>query len=321
MAIKKILVTGAAGFIGFHLCRALSARGDRVIGFDNFNPYYSPQLKIARAQLLSKEDISIIHADLCDPTVLEQLLDTHQITHCVHLAAQAGVRYSLENPQAYVHSNLNGFVHVLEALKTRPHIPLIYASSSSVYGLNQKVPFSETDPTDHPASFYGATKKSNEVIAHAYHHTFHIPMTGLRFFTVYGPWGRPDMAYYSFTQAILHEKPLSVYNRGDVKRDFTYIDDIVRGTIAAIDRCSGYEVINLGNNRPESVNTLVAILENLLGKKAIRKELPLPSGDVPITYADLAKSKQLLDFQPTTPLQRGLEEFIDWYLATGHSFH
>ena len=320
MAIKKILVTGAAGFIGFHLCRALSARGDRVVGYDNFNPYYSPQLKAARAQLLKQDNVPLIHADLCDPTSLEQALSEHSITHLVHLAAQAGVRYSLENPQAYVQSNLNGFVQVLEALKMRPHIPLIYASSSSVYGLNKKVPFAETDPTDQPASFYGATKKSDEVIAHAYHHTFQIPMIGLRFFTVYGPWGRPDMAYYSFTKAICEGNPISVYNNGLVKRDFTYIDDIIRGTIEAIDRCRGCEVINLGNNQPENVNAMVTILENLLGKKAIRKDLPLPSGDVPITYADLTKSKQLLNFQPTTDLQQGLELFVNWYLANGHQF-
>lgn len=313
--MKKILVTGSAGFIGFHLCLALKKRGDGVVGYDNFNTYYSPELKKARASLLDQNGIKTLLADICDPTALRNCIDEHQITHVVHLAAQAGVRYSLENPDAYVQSNLNGFVQVLEALKPRPYIPLIYASSSSVYGLNTKVPFAETDQTDKPASFYGATKKSNELIAHAYHHTFHIPMTGLRFFTVYGPWGRPDMAYYSFTKAILEGKAINVYDRGEVKRDFTYIDDIIDGTIRAIDRCSGYEVVNLGNHTPESVNSMIAILEKLLGKKAIRNEMPLPLGDVPITYADLTKSRSLLNFEPHTKLELGLEHFVKWYFS------
>jgi UDP-glucuronate 4-epimerase len=315
MAIKKILVTGSAGFIGFHLCCALKRRGDLVIGYDNFNTYYSVELKKARALQLEQVGIPTLHADICDTHTLRKCLDENAITHVVHLAAQAGVRYSLENPDSYVKSNLNGFVQILEALRAKPDIPLIYASSSSVYGLNTKVPFSETDPTDQPASFYGATKKSNEVIAHAYHHTFHIPMTGLRFFSVYGPWGRPDMAYYSFTKAILEGKPINVYSGSTVKRDFTYIDDIIEGTIHAIDRCSGYQVVNLGNHQPESVDTLISILENLLGKKAIRNEMPLPLGDAPITYADLTKSRQLLDYQPRTQLAQGLEQFVKWYLS------
>ncbi len=313
--MKKILVTGSAGFIGFHLCQALKQRGDAVFGYDNFNTYYSPELKQARTALLEQNGIKTLHADICDSATLQQCIDAHQITHVVHLAAQAGVRYSLENPDAYVQSNLSGFVHVLEALKTRSHISLIYASSSSVYGLNTKVPFAETDQTDQPASFYGATKKSNELIAHAYHHTFHIPMIGLRFFTVYGPWGRPDMAYYSFTKAILEGRPINVYNRGEVKRDFTYIDDIIDGTVRAIDRCSGYEVVNLGNHTPESVNAMIGILENLLERKAILNEMPLPLGDVPITFADLTKSCSLLTFAPHTKLQEGLEHFVKWYFS------
>lgn len=315
MAMKKILVTGSAGFIGFHLALALNKRGDLVIGYDNFNAYYSQELKKARSALLEQQGIATVHADICDAEALGKAIDDHQITHFVHLAAQAGVRYSLKNPDAYVQSNLNGFVQVLEALKARPHIPLIYASSSSVYGLNTKIPFAETDQTDKPASFYGATKKSSELIAHAYHHTFHIPMMGLRFFTVYGPWGRPDMAYYSFTKAILEGRPIDVYAGGEVKRDFTYIDDIISGTVQAIDQCSGYEIANLGNHTPESVNSMISILENLLGKNAVRNEMPLPLGDVPITYADLTKSRRLLNFEPQTKLEKGLEHFVRWYFS------
>ncbi len=316
MAMKKILVTGSAGFIGFHLCRALKKRGDVVVGYDNFNTYYSPGLKKARTMLLDQDGIETLRADTCDSATLQQCIDAYEITHVAHLAAQAGVRYSLENPDAYVQSNLTGFVQVLEALKTRPHTSLIYASSSSVYGLNTKVPFAETDQTDKPASFYGATKKSNELIAHAYHHTFQIPMIGLRFFTVYGPWGRPDMAYYSFTKAILEGNPINVYDRGEVKRDFTYIDDIIDGTIQAIDRCTrGYDIINLGNHTPKSVNTMIEILENLLGRQAVRNEMPLPLGDVPITFADLTKSRGLLNFAPHTTLDQGLERFVKWYFS------
>lgn len=313
MAIKKILVTGSAGFIGSHLCLALKNRGDHVVGYDNFNAYYSTDLKKARAAQLEKKKISTLNADINDALTLKKCLEENEINHVVHLAAQAGVRYSFENPNAYVHSNLTGFVQLLEVLKTMPHIRLIYASSSSVYGLNTKIPFAESDQTDCPASFYGATKKSNEMIAHAYHHTFKIPMIGLRFFTVYGPWGRPDMAYFSFTKAILEGKPITVYAQGEVKRDFTYIDDIVEGTVQAIDRCEGYDIVNLGNHRPESVNTLIAILESLLKKKAVRHEMPLPAGDVPMTYADLSKASRLLGYSPQTSLEEGLERFITWY--------
>lgn len=313
MANKKILVTGSAGFIGFHLSLALQKRGDAVFGYDNFNDYYDVELKKARARILEQSGISTIEADICDSAALKNYLEENQVTHVVHLAAQAGVRYSLKNPDAYVQSNLTGFVRVLEALKERPEIPFIFASSSSVYGLNTKIPFSETDATDQPASFYGATKKSDEAIARAYHHLFKIPMIGLRFFTVYGPWGRPDMAYFTFTKAILEGKPITVYAEGEMKRDFTYIDDIVQGALSAIDRCSQFDIVNLGNNQPESVNTLIGILEELLEKRAVKEFQPMPAGDVPITYADLSKSKQILGFEPRTHLKEGLVRFVKWY--------
>ncbi len=311
--MKRIFITGISGFIGMHLALALKQRGDEVIGCDNFNSYYDVGLKRAREKILQSAGIPTLSCDIADKALIEKTLDACGITHFVHLAAQAGVRYSLTHPDAYVHSNLHGFVQVLEALRSRPHIPLTYASSSSVYGLNTKIPFSETDPTDKAASFYGATKKSNELIAGAYHNIYGIPVTGLRFFTVYGPYGRPDMAYYSFTKAILEGTPIQVFGEGNLQRDFTYIDDIVAGTIAAIDLASANEIFNLGNNRPHSVNHLIATLENLLGKKAQVQFSPAPAGDVPITYADIAKSQKILSFAPRTPLEEGLQQFTDWY--------
>jgi UDP-glucuronate 4-epimerase len=233
--MKRLFITGIAGFIGFHLALALKKRGDEVFGCDNFNPYYGPELKRERARLLISQGVCVMDCDIVDRTAVEKLLKDNSITHFVHLAAQAGVRYSLKHPESYVHSNLNGFLQILEALRRFPEIKLTYASSSSVYGLNTKTPFSETDPVDRPASFYGATKRSNELIAHSYHHTYGLSCTGLRFFTVYGPWGRPDMAYFSFSKAILEKKPITVFGKGKLVRDFTFIDDIVQGTIAAID--------------------------------------------------------------------------------------
>lgn len=312
--MKKILVTGAAGFIGMHLSLALQKRGNLVFGYDNFNDYYSVELKKKRSHLLQQQGIEILSADLCDPKALAACIDKHSITHVVHLAAQAGVRHSLLHPEEYVASNLSGFVHLLETLKTRPSIRCVFASSSSVYGLNTHVPFAETDPTDRPASFYGATKKSNELIAHAYHHTFNIPLIGLRFFTVYGPWGRPDMAYFSFTRAICEGAPITLYGNGEVQRDFTYIDDIIKGIISALDHSIPFDIINLGNHQPETVNRLVDILESLLNKKAIRRFAPLPAGDVPITYADLTKSKRLLNYHPSIDLETGLRHFTTWYV-------
>ncbi len=310
---KQIFLTGAAGFIGFHLAQSLVARGDTVVGYDNFNPYYSPELKRARARLLEKIGVKIIEGSLCDVSTLQRAVQTCAPTHIVHLAAQAGVRYSLDHPQAYVKANLEGFTNILEICRTTPSVPLIYASSSSVYGRNEKIPFSESDRTDQPASFYGATKKANEAMASAYHYLFKIPVTGLRFFTVYGPWGRPDMAYYSFTHAIIHEKPIEIYNSGHMQRDFTYIDDVVKGTQAAIDLGAAFELFNLGNHRPVNLGRFVEILEETLGKKAIKIHRPMQPGDVVATYADIARAHNKLNFSPSTTLEEGLPQFVSWY--------
>jgi len=308
----RIFITGIAGFIGFHVAQALHKRGDAIVGCDNFNDYYDPRLKRDRAALLEKQGIRIFDMDMRSPS-LEKLILEHQITHFVHLAAQAGVRHSIQHPESYVDNNLDGFVRVMELIRRHPHIPFIYASSSSVYGLNKKIPFSETDPTDAPSSLYGATKKSNELIAHAYHHMFGVSVTGLRFFTVYGPWGRPDMAYFSFTDAILKELPIQIFNEGQMKRDFTYIDDIVDGTLAAIDLGASCEVFNLGNHQPVEVLHLVELLEKYTGKTAIKKFLPLQPGEVPITYADITKSQKHLGFFPQISLEQGLQKFFAWY--------
>jgi UDP-glucuronate 4-epimerase len=310
---KKIFITGIAGFIGFHLARFLKKRGDFVIGCDNFNLYYDPQLKKDRAHILSDEAITIFETDIRNPQLLEKALFENDITHFVHLAAQAGVRHSIKHPENYVDTNLDGFVQVLEVCRRHPNIKFIYASSSSIYGLNDKIPFSENDLTDRPASLYGATKKANELIAHSYHHLYGIPVTGLRFFTVYGPWGRPDMAYFSFTRAILEGQPIQVYNSGQMRRDFTYIDDIIRGIAAAIDLGAKCEIFNLGNNQPEDLLELISLIEKKLGKEAIKQFLPMQPGEVLITYADISKSQKMLGFQPTTSLQKGIGHFIDWY--------
>jgi len=310
---KSLLITGTAGFIGFHLARAAKARGDRVIGLDNFNAYYDPKLKEMRAEVLAQEGIEVVRGDICDPELLKKIAEEHEITHIVHLAAQAGVRYSLENPQVYIKTNIEGFLNILELCRHRPGTRLVYASSSSVYGLNEKVPFSETDRVDHQASLYGATKKSNELFASTYHHLFNISVTGLRFFTVYGPWGRPDMAYYSFTQKILNGEPIKVFNQGKMLRDFTYIDDIVRGTLAAIDKESACEVFNLGNHRPVELKTFIEVIEHAVGKKAKMELLPMQPGDVPATFADIAHSQKELGFHPETSLEEGIPRFVEWY--------
>jgi UDP-glucuronate 4-epimerase len=312
--MKRIFITGIAGFIGFHLALALKKRGDAVFGCDNFNPYYDPKLKRARARLLSLQGIPTIDCDIATSQAIQKELRGNSITHLVHLAAQAGVRHSITHPENYVHSNLNGFIQILEAVRHSPEIKLIYASSSSVYGLNSKTPFSETDPVDHPASFYGATKRCNEIIAHSYHHIHAISCTGLRFFTVYGPWGRPDMAYFSFTKAILEGNPIPVFGEGKLLRDFTYVDDIVQGTAAAIDLGAPHEIFNLGNNAPLSVLDLISTLEFHLGKKAKISLQPTPPGDIAITFADIAKSQKALGFEPKTSLHNGLKQFTDWYL-------
>ncbi len=310
---KRIFLTGAAGFIGFHLAQALVARGDTVLGFDNFNPYYSPDLKRARARVLQEIGVTIVEGSLCDMELLQRTVGEFAPTQMAHLAAQAGVRYSLKHPQAYVKANLEGFVNILEICRASPTVPLIYASSSSVYGRNEKMPFSESDRTDRPASLYGATKKANEAMASSYHHLFGIPVTGLRFFTVYGPWGRPDMAYFSFTEAILNEKPIDIYNSGNMQRDFTFIDDVVKGTVAAIDLGTACEIFNLGNHRPVALDRFVEILEDTLGKKAIKIQRPMQAGDVLATYADIAHAQKHLGFYPSTTLEEGLPKFVSWY--------
>ncbi len=314
MQKKRVLVTGAAGFIGFHLAKALGERGDFALGVDNFIPYYDPSLKLAREKELKKRGIHILHGDICDKEKLLKTIEENKITHIAHLAAQAGVRYSLTHPEAFVKSNLEGFASLLEVCRKNPHIPLVYASSSSVYGKNEKIPFSIDDPVEKPASFYGATKRSNELMAASYHNLFGLSVTGLRFFTVYGPWGRPDMAYFSFTKAILEGRPIDVYNHGKLERDFTYIDDIIQGTLSAIDKEGRLELYNLGNHKPISLENFITTLEESLGKKAIRKNVPMQPGDVHRTFADISKSEQALQFSPKTDLKRGLKEFVAWYL-------
>lgn len=313
---KRIFITGAAGFIGFHLSLYLQQQGNLVLGFDNFNDYYTPGLKRARALELAKASIQVIEGDICETDALFSAVTAHQPTHFVHLAAQAGVRYSLENPQAYVKSNIEGFVNVLEVCRHRPEMPLTYASSSSVYGMNEAAPFSVDQRTDHQVSVYGVTKKTNELLAKTYHHLFGISVTGLRFFTVYGPWGRPDMAYFSFADKIVKGHPIEVFNYGKMQRDFTYIDDIVKGTAAAIDLAAPCEVFNLGNNKPEPLGTLIDLLEQHLGRPANRRYLPMQPGDVLSTYADIGHSRHLLGFEPRTSLSDGIAQFAHWFLRT-----
>ena len=313
---KYILVTGAAGFIGFYLSLALKNRGDHVVGFDNFNAYYSPELKRRRAALLEEQGITVIEGDLNDRELLGRLFKTPPFACVLHLAAQAGVRYARSNPDAYLTSNINGFLSLLETLRSYNHVKLIYASSSSVYGRNTTIPFSIEDTTDKPANLYAVTKKTNELMAYSYHHLFGIPTTGLRFFTVYGPWGRPDMAYYTFTQAILEGKPIHLFNNGNMQRDFTYIDDIVRGTLAALDYNGEYELFNLGNHRPTPLLSFVEILEKILGRKAIKIFEGPSAGEVETTYADISASEKKLGFRPTTELETGLSKFVEWYSSS-----
>ncbi|HRD55851.1 MAG TPA: GDP-mannose 4,6-dehydratase [Parachlamydiaceae bacterium] len=311
--MKKILVTGAAGFIGFHLAKQLHARNDTVFGYDNFNSYYTPKLKEMRADSLKKLGISVARLDILDLDFLKKFIEENGITHIAHLAAQAGVRYSLDHPQEYAKTNISGFLNILEACKQFPHLKLTYASSSSVYGLNSKIPFSTEDQTDAQASFYGVTKKANELMAATYHHLYKIPVTGLRFFTVYGPWGRPDMAYFSFAKAINEGRPIELFNYGEMERDFTYIDDIVAGTIAAIDLGAPCEIFNLGNHQPVKLLKFVEILENALGKKAKTILKPIQPGDVVSTFADIEKSQKKLGFYPRTSLEEGISHFAKWY--------
>ncbi len=312
--MADILVTGAAGFIGFHLSRALLERGDHVIGYDNINDYYGTDLKYARLEILKEyKGFSFHRANLEDGPRLDSVFRENELDKVCHLGAQAGVRYSIENPTAYVDSNLVGFLNILESCRNNGVNDLVYASSSSVYGGNEKIPFSVEDNVDKPVSLYAATKKSNELMAHVYSHLFGINTTGLRFFTVYGPYGRPDMAYFSFTKAILAREAIKVFNNGKMKRDFTYIDDIVSGTISAIDRPFRYEVFNLGNNRPENLEQFISMIEEKLGVKAVKEYLPMQPGDVPVTYADIEHSTEKLGYEPGTSLQEGMGKFINWY--------
>lgn len=308
----KILVTGAAGFIGFHTCLAL-LKSAEVWGLDNFDPYYSLKLKRARAALLKDEGVHLVEEDICDKKKLIKLIEKEKFTHIIHLAAQAGVRHSLLVPEAYIKSNIDGFLSVLEAVRKFPHIKLIYASSSSVYGQNKKTPYSVEDRTDHQASLYGVTKKANELMAESYHHLFDLDLVGLRFFTVYGPWGRPDMAYFSFAKAIENEETIHLYNYGECQRDFTYVDDIVNGIISCLSIPKGNYIFNLGNNQPVTLLKFVSILEDLLGKKAKTELFPLQPGDVVATWADIEQSKKILGFHPQTSLEEGLAKFITWF--------
>ena len=321
----KIVVTGAAGFVGMHTCERLLSRGDEVIGLDNLNDYYDPQLKRDRvAQLARHAAFRFRQLDIADRDALADLFSRERPQRVLHLAAQAGVRYSLINPHAYVISNLVGFANILEACRHNAVEHLAYASSSSVYGGNTKMPFSETDPVDHPVSLYAATKKSNELMAHTYSHLYGLPTTGLRFFTVYGPWGRPDMAYFSFTKAILEGQPIDVFNHGQMARDFTYIDDIVEGVVRVLDRApeangsnreAPAKIFNIGNSAPVPLLEFIATLERCLGRRAQTRFLPMQDGDVPATYADVDALAQWVQFRPTTPIDVGLARFVEWYRA------
>lgn len=328
----SVLVTGAAGFVGSHVSIALKGRGDGVLGVDNFNDYYDPALKRARQARLERSGVFIVEGDINDAALLRKLFEVVAFTHVMHLAAQAGVRYAMENPLSYVHSNIAGLVNLFEVCKSaNPQPAIVWASSSSVYGLNTKVPFSEMDRTDQPASLYAATKKAGEEIAHTYNHIHGLSLTGLRFFTVYGPWGRPDMAYFFFTRDILKGKSIPIFegpNHGTVARDFTFIDDIVRGCLSSLDTAekstgSGgkkkgpaqLRVFNLGNTSPVPVSDLVSTLERLLKVKANRLMLKMPrNGDVPFTHANISLAQRELGYKPTTDLKTGLQSFVRWYL-------
>ena len=316
----SILLTGAAGFIGFHVAKALLARGDRVLGVDNLNDYYDVSLKEARlAQLRALPNFDFAKLDVADREGVLGLVERHRdLRGVIHLAAQAGVRYSLENPFAYIEANVMGTLVMLEAARRIDRLTAItYASSSSVYGANRKQPFSVEDRVDQPVSLYAATKRSCELVAYTYSHLYGLPATGLRFFTVYGPWGRPDMAAYLFTRAILAGEPIKVFNEGRMARDFTYIDDIVAGTIAAHDRAPAgqvpHRVYNLGNHRPEKLLDFIAVLERELGRTAEKQLLPLQPGDVPESFADIEASRRDLGFEPKTTIEEGLARFVEWY--------
>jgi len=312
--LKTYLVTGAAGFIGFHVSRALLERGDRVIGLDNLNDYYDVSLKENRLTMLQDHpQFTFYKEDLANREGLAKIFSDNAIQFVCNMAAQAGVRYSLVNPFAYQKSNLEGFLNLIHLAKEHKVENFVYASSSSVYGSNKKVPFSVKDPVDHPISLYAATKKANELTAHTYSHLYGLPCTGLRLFTVYGPWGRPDMALFIFTKAILNGQPIEVYNYGKMKRDFTYIDDIVQGVLASLDRAVPYAIYNLGNSRTVDLLYFIECIEKALGKEAEKKLLPMQPGDVAETYADISESQRDLEFSPRTRIEAGIEHFIRWY--------
>ncbi|MCF6368159.1 NAD-dependent epimerase [Rhizobium halophilum] len=333
----KVLVTGSAGFIGYHVARRLIERGDAVVGIDVINDYYDPRLKEARLRELAEiggrqgAEYSFERLDVADDKGMKDVFQAHEFDRVIHLAAQAGVRYSLENPQAYVQSNLVGFANLLEACRHQQVGHLTYASTSSVYGGNRKMPFSEHDGVNHPLQFYAATKRANELMAHSYSHLFGIPTTGLRFFTVYGPWGRPDMALFSFTKKILAGEPIDVFNHGDHTRDFTYIDDIVEGVIRASDNPAEpnpewdalhpdpatsnapFRIFNIGNSAPVKLTEYIEALEEALGKKAIRNLLPLQPGDVPDTFSDTSELTAATGYAPSTTVREGVARFVAWY--------
>jgi UDP-glucuronate 4-epimerase len=320
----RVLVTGAAGFIGFHVAKALLARGGAVLGFDNLNDYYDPALKRARLEILKlRPSFSFVEGALEDEAAVLGAFERFKPDRVLHLAAQAGVRYSIENPHVYIQSNIVGFLNILEACRRFGTEHLAYASSSSVYGLNSKLPFSETDKTDSPASLYGATKKSGELMAHAYAHLYGIPTTGLRFFTVYGPWGRPDMSPIIFAKAIFAGRPIDIFNGGDHARDFTYIDDIADGVIRVLDRapepCGGegsklrFKIYNIGNSSPVRLLDFIACLEEAIGKTAVKNYLPMQKGDVLETHADVSSIARDTGFEPATPIETGVPRFVGWF--------
>ncbi len=329
--MKKALITGAAGFIGSFLARKLVDQGWEVIGIDNLNNYYDPALKKARLEWLDLPAFTFLELDLADREGMEQLFASHRFDAVVNLAAQAGVRYSLSNPHAYASSNLLGFLNILEGCRHTGVGHLVFASSSSVYGGNTSMPFSVHDNVDHPVSFYAATKKSNEMMAHAYSHLYGIKATGLRFFTVYGPWGRPDMAYFLFTKAILSGEPINIFNNGNMARDFTYIDDIVEGVVRVMNKppvsnpawdknrpdaatsWAPYRIYNIGNNKQEKLAYFIEVLEDCLGRKAVKNFLPMQDGDVQETYANIDDLVADVGFRPSTPIEVGLQRFVEWY--------
>jgi UDP-glucuronate 4-epimerase len=331
----KILVTGAAGFCGLHVASALLERGDEVVGLDNLNDYYDPGLKRARLELLSaRPGFRFVTGDICDMPAVQDVFARGGLDRVVHLAAQPGVRYSLQNPGAYIQSNIVGFANVLEACRQHETAHLVYASSSSVYGANVKVPFAESDNVDHPVSLYAATKKSNELLAHSYSHLFGLPTTGLRFFTVYGPWGRPDMSPWLFTEAILAGRPIKVFNHGKMQRDFTFVEDIAEATIRVLDRPPAadpayindlganpamshapYRVYNVGNERPVELLHFIGVIEKALGREAVKEFLPMQPGDLEVTRADVSALRSTIGYVPGTPIEVGIPRWVEWYRA------